>query len=81
MKTYKTIKGCVNHIIRNMNTGIEKTLNDTLMFGMGVYAYKKDIPSGIGTKTNNNLFVSLSKNEIEIVVSYLLLKDGYLVSC
>ena len=77
-KTFKTVKGCVSYILKNANTGSEKTLNDVVMFGMGIYAFKQDIPSEIGTQKKNDLFVSLNESELTKAVEYLLKNDGYL---
>ena len=39
MKFFKTTKGAFNYIKRNAETGKEKSLNDSLYFGMGLYCW------------------------------------------
>lgn len=83
MRFYKTINGIMNYIRKNANTGDEKTINDALMCGMGVYAYA-DIAkeSGINisaSKSANKCFYHFAnETELRQFVTYLQKTDGHL---
>lgn len=80
MKTFKTVRGCVNHILKNKETGKEKTINDSLHYGMGLYVYSSDFNICFNKQKNKNLFVHLDDQELYSFVEFLLLKEGYLYS-
>lgn len=64
MKIYLNPIDAYNDILKHMNTGKERIINDTLHFGVGntVYCYKEDAPHGKGyfKPSKNTLFVHLS---------------------
>lgn len=74
------MKTIIRTIIRNQNNGNEKTLNDSLMFGMGIYAYAEDVvASGIKYEDRlNDVFKTVPESELENFLSFLQNRDGYL---
>lgn len=65
MKVFKTAKGAFNYIKRNLNTGIEKTVNDSVHFGVGdsVYAYSKDMQYA-GYVSSTNTFTHILSDHV-----------------
>ncbi len=81
MKTFQTIKEAANFISSHANTGNEITLNDTLCFGMGVYAYKSECKkAGIETVNNASAFHHLNESELLTLLAWLQDNDGYLIA-
>ena len=81
MKTFQTIKEAANFISSNANTGNETTLNDTLCFGMGVYAYKGEcIKAGIEVNATSSAFHHLNESELLMLLAWLQDNDGYLIA-
>ena len=81
MKTFQTIEEAVNFISSNANTGIERTINDCLCFGMGVYAYTSEcIAAGIPVNSNRAAFHYLNERELITLLTYIQNYDGYLIS-
>lgn len=74
------MKTLLMKIIKDQNSGNETTVNDTLMFGLGVYAYAEDvIKSGISYIDGlNPVFKHIPETEIEKFLNYLYNRDGYL---
>lgn len=77
---FDTAKGAVSFIKRNSNTGVKLILNDTICFGMGLYAYRRDCEmAGIDTtKDSPSVYHHLNDDELFILVEYLGKNDGYL---
>lgn len=81
MKTFQTIEQAANFISSNANTGNEITLNDTLCFGMGVYAYKSEcMKAGIKVAFNSSAFHHLNEGELLTLLAWLQDNDGYLIA-
>ncbi len=81
MKFFKTIDGAFKHIVRNSNSGIEKTVNGALMFGMGIYAYA-DVCTFAGVRNtagNNAVFCHLNDDEILKMLRFFMNTDRYIV--
>lgn len=81
MKTFQTIQEAANFISDHANTGSELTINDTLCFGMGVYAYKNEcIRAGVKVSATSSAFHHLNESELYTLLTWLLDNDGYLVA-
>lgn len=81
MKTFRTIQEAANFISCNANTGNEITLNDTLCFGMGVYAYKIEcVKAGISVSSDSSAFHHLNESELLTLLAWLQDNDGYLIA-
>lgn len=81
MKFFKTVTGCFNYIKRHSNTGKEKTINDCIMFGMGIYAWSDVVTfSKVSDQSNTSNATYHFKDDAEIIkfISYLKNSDGYL---
>lgn len=82
MKSFKTLQGAFNHIMRNAQTGKEKELNEVLMFGMGVYTYS-DVATYSGvqdcSRSNETFYHFKNEGEIARFISWLKNSDGYLI--
>lgn len=73
------MKNLIKKIIENQNSGDERSVNDSLFFGMGIYMYK-DVADEIGYQsvtTGNALFVRVMESDLETVLSGLEELDGY----
>lgn len=80
-KFFKTVEGCFRYIKKNAETGKEKEVNESLHFGMGLYAWSDHVTySGVPnqTKTNEVFYHFKSDDEIIRFIKYLLTNDGYL---
>ena len=80
-KFFKTVEGCFNHLKKNENTGEEKTVNESLHFGMGLYAWSDHVTySGVSNQVKTNEVFYHFKNDSEIIqfIKFLLNQDGYL---
>lgn len=81
MATFKTISEAANFINSNASTGVELTLNDTICFGMGVYAYKSECQkAGITVSSTSSAFHHLDESELLMLLSWLQDNDGYLIA-
>lgn len=81
MKAFETIQEAANYINSNANTGEETTLNDTLCFGLGVYAYKSEcIKAGIEVNATSSAFHHLNESELITLLEWLQNNDGYLIA-
>lgn len=81
MKTFKTIEQAARFISSHANTGNEITLNYTLCFGMGVYAYKSECKkAGIETANDTTAFHHLNESELLTLLAWLQDNDGYLIA-
>lgn len=82
MKIFLSPKQCLDFVNKGINTGNERTINDTLHFGVGqtVYAWRQDvISSGVNfSEEPNNAFLQV--NDIPGFLGYLLDRDGYLIA-
>ena len=82
MKFFKTVIGCFNYIKRNAETGNEKTINDCIMFGMGIYAWSDTVFfSGVSNEvsSSNSCYRFQGDSEIIEFIEWLQKSDGYLV--
>lgn len=73
------MKNLIKKIIENQNSGDERSVNESLFFGMGIYMYK-DVADEIGYQsvtTGNALFVRVMESDLETVLSGLEELDGY----
>lgn len=81
MKTFQTIKEAAEYIRMNGFTGNEHTLNDTICFGMGIYAYNNECKkAGINTHDNISAFYHLNESELYDLLLWLQENDGYLIA-
>lgn len=76
----KTIDAITNKVINKASSGFERSVNESLFFGMGIYAWSDDVlASGIDyLKSDNKLFLHIKYENIKSFLSYLLNRDGYL---
>lgn len=74
------MKATAKYILENKDSGNEQIVNDSLMFGMGLYTYAEDaIKSGIKyISGKNTAFKHIPESELENFLSYLHDRDGYL---
>jgi len=71
------------YINKNVQSGNEIIINDSLHFGCGLYAWKSDnfIFTGVETEEgNNNLFLHIKEtyNNIFTALKNLFCRDGYI---
>jgi hypothetical protein len=73
------MKGALSHIKRNAQTGKEKTMNDAIMFGVGIYVWS-DVAKFYNVKNDesNNATTKLNDLELEKLLNKLLAKDSVL---
>lgn len=85
MRTFTTVTGAFNYLRKNQNTGIEKTINEGLHFGVGsaVYAWSDDVLlMGLDKEWSltKGAFLRLETDEeIKRAISYYFQTDGYLI--
>lgn len=83
MRTFTTITGAFNFIKRNLNTGVELTLNDNIHFGVGdtIYAYSKDVELALGSgAVNGGVYTHLqTDDEVKRMISYIFQMNGYMI--
>lgn len=74
------MKAEIKYILENKNSGNEQTVNDSLMFGMGLYTYTEDaIKSGIKYVDGKNAaFKHIPESELDNFLNFLYIRDGYL---
>lgn len=78
MKQFTDIRSAANYVFSHANAGNEKTINEVLHFGLGVYAYGVECrKAGIKGKMANN-FWRINKTEVKRLLAWLLATDGYL---
>lgn len=79
MKIFKTAKGAFNYIKRNAETGKEKTLNDAICFGLGIYAYSDLLKKSGIIQGSRDAFAGFNKEEdIYYFIQWLKDCDGFL---
>ena len=74
------MKATAKYILENKDSGIECIVNDSLMFGMGLYTYTEDaIKSGINYVSGKNAaFKHIPESELGNFLNFLFDRDGYL---
>lgn len=74
------MKATVKYILENKDNGIEQTVNDSLMFGVGLYTYTEDaIISGVKYVDGKNAaFKHIPESELDNFLNFLYARDGYL---
>lgn len=81
MKQFTDIRSAANYIFSHANTGNEKTINEVLYFGMGVYAFADECDK-VGVKgdvhNGNGAFYHLTRKGVITLLAWLLKTDGYL---
>lgn len=81
MKEFPTIQEAASFIRDHANTGEEMTVNDSVSYGMGVYATTNEcIAAGLAVSTTGSAFHHLDERELKILLSYLMECDGYLIA-
>lgn len=82
MKTFKTVKGAAKYVNSHVNTGLEKTVNDSICFGVGLYCYNEEAAAvGLPVKEKTVFYHIRSNEELEKILTYLLRTEGYLCIC
>lgn len=74
------MKATAKYILENKDSGNEQIVNDSLMFGMGLYTYTEDaIKSGINyVDGKNSAFKHIPESELDNFLNFLFKRDGYL---
>lgn len=79
MKTFETVNQALSFIAKKKSNGTEFIINDSLHFGVGIftYTYSSDAKEA-GITPGSKTFTHLDSPSTEIMLNYLLNKDGYL---